>query len=60
MEYRLPKVEDIDLVQSYIEEHYSHSEYSLSASNMLTSMKWEDWVKKINNNTIIPDQDIIV
>ncbi|MBQ9072321.1 MAG: GNAT family N-acetyltransferase [Bacilli bacterium] len=57
MEYRLPRLEDIDLMKSYIEDHYSHSEYSLSASNMLTSMKWEDWVKKVNNNAVIPDEE---
>ena len=53
MEYRLPKLEDKELVKSYIEDHYSHNEKSLSASNMLTSMTWENWVKKTNDNAII-------
>lgn len=57
MEYRLPKLEDKELVKSYIEDHYSHNEKSLSASNMLTSMTWENWVKKINDNAIIGDEE---
>lgn len=57
MEYRLPKIEDKDIIKKYIEEHYMNNEKSLSASNMLTSMKWEDWVDMINNNFIIPDEE---
>lgn len=57
MEYRLPKLEDKELVKSYIEDHYSHNEKSLSASNMLTSMTWENWVKKTNDNAIIGDEE---
>lgn len=57
MEYRLPKIEDKDIIKKYIEEHYMNNEKSLSASNMLTSMKWEDWVDMINNNSIIPDEE---
>ncbi len=50
MEYRLATLEDKELIQSYVEDHYSHNEKSLSASNMLTTMKYEDWVKKIHKN----------
>lgn len=57
MEYRLPQKEDKELVESYIEEHYYNDETSLSASNMLTSMKWEDWVKKISDNATIGDEE---
>lgn len=57
MEYRLPVLEDKELLRSYIEEHYSRNERSLSASHMLTSMKFEDWVEKINSNVNIPDPD---
>lgn len=56
MEYRLPKTEDKEMIEEYIADHYLHNETSLSASNMLTSMKWEDWVKKINSNATIPDK----
>jgi len=57
MEYRLPRIEDKELVESYIEDHYFNNETSLSASNMLTSMNWEDWVKKINDNATIGDEE---
>jgi len=56
MEYRLPKIEDKEMIQSYIEDHYSHNEKSLSASNRLTSMKYEDWVNKIYSNKDKPDE----
>lgn len=46
MEYRLPMMSDKEIIKEYIEDHYSHNEKSLSASNMLTSMEYEDWVKK--------------
>ena len=56
MQYRLPKLEDKNGILSYIEEHYSHNEKNLSASVGLTSMRYEDWVAKINNNVNIPDE----
>lgn len=52
MEYRLPMLEDERLVKSYIEDYYSHNE---NPSKMLMSMKFEQWVEKINNNEIIAD-----
>ena len=50
MKYILPRIEDKSEIISYIEEHYSHNEKKLSASIGLTSMKFEDWVEKMNNN----------
>ena len=57
MKYRLPELEDKEIIKSYIEEHYSHNEKSLSASNKMTSMDFEDWVNKIHSNVNIPDED---
>ena len=57
MKFRLPELRDEEIIKSYIEEHYSHNEKRLSASNKLTSMNFEDWVKKIHNNVNIPDKD---
>lgn len=56
MEIRLPEITDKEEIISYIEDHYSHNENSLSASNMLTSTNYEDWVKKIYQNVNIPDE----
>lgn len=55
MVYRLPELNDIEEVISYIEEHYSYNEKSLSASNGLTSMKYEDWVDTIHKSVNIPN-----
>ena len=57
MKFRLPKLEDKEEIIKYVEEHYSHNEKSISASNRLTSTKYEDWVKKIENNVNIPDKE---
>ena len=57
MEYRLPSLEDKEQVISYIEDHYSNNEKSLSASNGLTSMYYEEWVEIIHNNVTIPNGD---
>ena len=57
MKFRLPELKDKEIIKLYIEEHYSHNEKSLSASNNLTSMYFEDWVNKIHNNVNIPDKE---
>ena len=57
MKFRLPKLEDKEEIIKYVEEHYSHNEKSISASNRLTSTKYEDWVKKIENNVNVPDKE---
>ena len=57
MQYILPRLEDKKLIESYILEHYSHGEESLSACNMLTSMEYEKWIEKINNDAIIGDKE---
>ena len=57
MKFRLPKLEDKEEIIKYVEEHYSHNEKSIGASNRLTSTKYEDWVKKIENNVNIPDKE---
>lgn len=56
MQYRLPELKDKDEIISYIREHYARGEKDLSASTLLTSMKFEDWVKKIQKNVNTPDE----
>lgn len=56
MKFRLPELKDQEEIISYIEDHYAHGENSLSASNGLTSSKYEDWVKRIHKNVDIPDE----
>ena len=55
MEYRLPSIKDKKMILEYIKDHYDNNERSISASNMLTSMQYEDWVEKIKSNKEIPD-----
>lgn len=57
MRYRLPELEDKEIIKLYIEEHYSNHEKSISASNKLTSMEYDEWVKKIHSNVNIHDKE---
>ena len=55
MKYRLPELEDKEILTQYVMEHYAHNEKSISASNRLTSTEYGEWVNKIHNNVKIPD-----
>ena len=57
MKYRLPKNDDVDLLKEYVEEHYSNYERSISASNGMTNMNYEQWVEKINRNSEVADDE---
>ena len=70
---RKPELCDKDKLYDYILEHYNNGEYSISASNMLTSMEYEDWINKlivdsngeniewgINETYILVDEDIVI
>lgn len=55
MKYRLPELSDRQEIELYIQEHYAHGETNLSATNMLTSMSFESWIKKVHDNVNKPD-----
>ena len=57
MKYRLPTENDYNILKEYVEEHFSNYERSISASVNLTSMKYHDWVEKINRNVNNPDDE---
>ncbi len=57
MEYRLPTLEDKDILMNYVEEHYANYQRDISASNGLTAMDFEEWVNKINRNSESADDD---
>ena len=57
MEYRLPTINDKDILKNYVIEHYSNYERSISASNGLTNMDYNKWVEKINRNSLEADDD---
>ena len=40
-----------------VQEHYENNEKDIHASNMLTSLDYNSWVRKIHNNAQIPDKD---
>lgn len=50
MNYRLPTLDDYEILKDYVIEHYSNSERSINASLGMTNMKYEEWVNKVNRN----------
>ncbi len=57
MTYRLPNLEDKNILIDYVAEHYANGEKSISASNGLTTMEFTKWVNKINRNKEIADDE---
>ena len=50
MELRKPRLDDELIIMDYIKEHYDNGEYSISASNMLSLMKYNDWINKLKDD----------
>lgn len=50
MKYRLPTLEDYEIIKDYVIEHYSNGERRLNASLYLTETSYPEWVEKINKN----------
>lgn len=57
MEYRLPTINDYEILREYVEEHYANGERSISASIGMTSTNYSEWIDKINRNSIESDDE---
>ena len=57
MNYRLPTVDDYEILKEYVEEHYSNYERSISASIGMTNMNYNEWVEKVNRNSQTADDE---
>ena len=44
MKYRLPEINDKDILKAYVQEHYENGETSISASLGLSSSDYTEWV----------------
>ena len=55
MEFRLPKIDDKEVLQEYVQEHYDNQEYGISASMGLTACEYADWLEKIHRNASVGD-----
>ena len=56
MVYRLPQIDDISILQEYMQEHYDNKENSISASLGLPASEYHDWVEKIHRNAMVGDE----
>ena len=57
MEYRLPTINDYEILKDYVTEHYANYEKSITASVFLTESNYYDWVEKINRNSEVADDE---
>lgn len=57
MIYRLPEINDKDLLQEYVNEHYENGATGISASLGLVSMEYSDWLEKIHKNATVGDEE---
>ncbi len=55
MNYRLPTINDYEILKEYVIEHYSNNEKGISASIGMTNMNFKEWVEKVNRNTTSAD-----
>ena len=55
--YRLPTLEDEEILKDYVQEHYDNRETSISASLGLTSMNYADWVSKVQKMAVKSSDD---
>jgi len=56
MIYRLPQIEDKEIIYDYVMEHYENGEKSISASHGLALEEYDRWVEKVNRNAIVGDE----
>ena len=55
MELRKPTISDEKILMDYIKEHYDNGEMSISASNMLPLMKYNEWIEKLKRDEVGTD-----
>ena len=56
MKYRLPEIDDKDILKAYVQEHQDNGESSISASLGLSSSDYSEWVTKIKKNALSGDE----
>lgn len=56
LSFRLPDINDDNLLKDYVREHHLNGETSVSASRGLCHMPFGEWVKQINKNTTFPQE----
>ena len=50
MQLRKPKLEDKEKLKDYVEEHHVNGEMSISASNGMPTMNYEEWLEKLKTD----------
>ncbi|MBR3245247.1 MAG: GNAT family N-acetyltransferase [Parasporobacterium sp.] len=56
MKYRLPEINDKDILKTYLQEHHDNGENNISVNLGLSSSDYTEWVAKIKNNALSGDE----
>lgn len=51
-----PTLLDKEALLEYVKEHHDNGETSIHASNMLTTMSYEKWINKLENDETVGDK----
>lgn len=57
MKYRLPTLDDYEILKEYVTEHHSNGENEITAIIRMTNMRYDMWVEKINRNSEKSDDE---
>lgn len=57
MQLRKPTIEDKVKLMDYIMEHYKNGEMSISASNGMPTMPYEEWLEKLKQDELGNNED---
>ena len=57
MKYRLPTLNDYEILKEYVIEHYSNHEKTISSSLGMTNMDFTKWINKVNRNSTKADDE---
>lgn len=54
---RKPTINDENLINKYLKEHYENGEKEIHASNGLTTMPFKEWIERLAKIEKTPEQD---
>ena len=58
MRLRKPTINDKQMLVEYVNEHHAYGEMSISASNGMSAMEYEEWLEKLKNDEIGKNKEL--
>lgn len=57
MIYRLPEIDDKDILQEYMQEHYDNNELEIHASLVFSSSEYVNWLEMVHKNATTGNEE---